>query len=124
MYKRQDPRTPASVLRLAEDLRRENPARTAAQVMRVLRASGGWSPSERTLQRHFVRLELTTRPDGSAPPVFGRFEAARPNEIWTGDALHGPVIGETYLFAFIDDHPRLITGHRFGHAEDLSLIHI
>ena len=40
--------------------------------------------------------------------------------MWTGDALHGPVIGgrKTYLFAFIDDHSRLITGHRFGHAED------
>jgi putative transposase len=25
---------------------------------------------------------------------------------------------KTYLFAFIDDHSRLITGHRFGHAED------
>jgi putative transposase len=37
-----------------------------------------------------------------------------------GDALHGPVIAgrKTYLFAFIDDHSRLITGHRFGHAED------
>ncbi len=86
----------------------------------MLRASGGWSPSERTLQRHFVRLELATRPDGSPPPAFGRFEAARPNEMWTGDALHGPVVGgrKTYLFAFIDDHSRLITGHRFGHAED------
>jgi putative transposase len=113
-------RTPAEVLELGAALKRENPGRTAAQVVRVLRASGGWSPSERTLQRHFVRLELTTRPDGSPPPVFGRFEAARPNEIWTGDALHGPVIGgrKTYLFAFIDDHSRLITGHRFGHAED------
>ena len=40
--------------------------------------------------------------------------------MWTGDALHGPVIGgrKTYLFAFIDDHSRLITGYRFGHAED------
>jgi putative transposase len=72
------------------------------------------------LQRHFARLELDTRPDGSPPPAFGRFEAARCNEMWTGDALHGPVIGgrKTYLFAFIDDHSRLITGHRFGHAED------
>jgi putative transposase len=113
-------RTPAEVLELAAALKRENPARTAAQVARVLRASAGWSPAERTLQRHFVRLELTTRPDGSPPPVFGRFEAARPNEMWTGDALHGPVIGgrKKYLFAFIDDHSRLITGHRFGHAED------
>ena len=109
------PRTPAEVLELAAALKRENPDRTAAQVVRVLRASGGWSPSERT-----VRLELATRPDGSPPPAFGRFEAARPNEMWTGDALHGPVVGgrKTYLFAFIDDHSRLITGHRFGHAED------
>ncbi len=108
------------VLGLAAALKRENPSRTAAQVARVLRASGGWSPSERTLQRHFVRLELSTRPGGSPPPVFGRFEAGRCNEMWTGDALHGPVIGgrKTYLFAFIDDHSRLITGHRFGHAED------
>jgi putative transposase len=114
------PRTPAEVLELAAALKRENPGRTAAQVARVLRASGGWSPSERTLQRHFTRLELATRPDGCAPPAFGRFEAARCNELWTGDALHGPVIGgrKTYLFAFVDDHSRLITGHRFGHAED------
>jgi putative transposase len=113
-------RTSAEVLGLAAALKRENPGRTAAQVARILRTSAGWSPSERTLQRHFVRLELTSRPDGSPPVVFGRFEAARPNELWTGDALHGPVIGgrKTYLFAFIDDHSRLITGHRFGHAED------
>ena len=93
------PRTPAEVLALAGALKRENPDRTAAQVARVLRASGGWSPSERTLQRHFTRLELTTRPGGSPPPVSGRFEAARPNELWTGDALHGPVIAgrKTYL---------------------------
>ena len=25
---------------------------------------------------------------------------------------------QSVLFAFIDDHSRLITGHRFGHAED------
>jgi putative transposase len=114
------PRTPAEVLDLAAALKRENPSRTAAQVARILRTSTGWSPSERTLQRHFVRQELLTRPDGAPPVVFGRFEAARPNELWAGDALHGPVIGgrKTYLFAFIDDHTRLITGHRFGHAED------
>ena len=92
-------RTPAEVLGLAAALKRENPARTAAQVARILRTSAGWSPAERTLQRHFVRLELLTRPDGAQPPAFGRFEAARPNELWTGDALHGPVIGgrKTYL---------------------------
>jgi putative transposase len=31
--------------------------------------------------------------------VFGRFEAARPNELWTGDALHCPTVAgrKTYL---------------------------
>src|SRR6266536_3654872 len=81
------PRTDAQVLELAAGLKRERPARTAAQVMRILRASCGWSPSVRTLQRHFERLELTTRPDGNPPQAFGRFEAGRPNELWTGDAL-------------------------------------
>jgi putative transposase len=52
--------------------------------------------------------------------VFGRFEAERPNELWTGDALHGPTVAgrKTYLFAFLDDHSRAIVGHRFGFAED------
>src|SRR3546814_3824506 len=51
----------------------------------ILTAHAGTAPSERTLQRLFVRLELTTRPDGMAPRAFGRFEAAAPNERWTGE---------------------------------------
>jgi len=44
--------------------------------------------------------------------VHGRFEAEAPNLLWTGDVLHGPHVAgrKTYLFAFIDDHSRLITG--------------
>ena len=80
-------RTDAAVLELAAGLKREKPERTAAQVMRILRTTCGWSPSVRTLQRHFERLELTARPDGRPPAVFGRFECARPNEMWTGDVL-------------------------------------
>ena len=114
------PRTDAAVLELAAGLKREKPARTAAQVMRILRASCGWSPSVRTLQRHFERLELTTRPDGRPPQAFGRFEASRPNELWTGDALHGPHIAgrKAYLFAFLDDHSRAVMAARWGYFED------
>ena len=52
--------------------------------------------------------------------VFGRFEADRVNELWTGDALHGPKIAgrKAYLFAFIDDHSRTVVGARWGFAED------
>jgi putative transposase len=114
------PRTDTVTLELAASLKRENPARTAAQVQRILRASAGWSPSESTLLRHFHRLELIGPAAGDTPVVFGRFEAENPNDRWTGDALHGPRIGgrKTYLFAFLDDHSRLITGYRFGFSED------
>ena len=113
-------RTDAQVLELAASLKRENPTRTVAQVARILRTATGWAPSESTLLRHFHRLELIGPAAGPAPAVFGRFEAGDPNELWCGDALHGPRVGDrkTYLFAFIDDHSRLLTGYRFGFAED------
>jgi putative transposase len=118
------PRQPGSridtgVLELAVALKRENPGRTAAQVARILRASTGYSPSESTLLRLFHRRELAGPAVGGGV-VFGRFEAAEPNERWVGDALHGPKVAgrKTYLFAFLDDHSRLVTGSRFGFAED------
>lgn len=113
-------RIDTTVLELAVALKRENPARTAAQVARILRSSSGYSPSESTLLRLFHRRELMGPAIGQSP-VFGRYEAATPNERWVGDALHGPKVGgrKTYLFAFLDDHSRLVTGHRFGFAEDV-----
>ena len=53
--------------------------------------------------------------------MFGRFEAARPNELWTGDALHGPVMGgrKVFLFCFIDDHSRAVMGARWAFHEDV-----
>ena len=114
------PRTPPEVLELAAALKKENPARTAAQVQRILRAQSGWAPDERTIQRMFHRTGLTTLVTAEATPVFGRFEAARPNEIWTGDALHAIRVDgrKTYLFAFLDDHSRAVMAARFGFAED------
>jgi hypothetical protein len=70
-------------------------------VQRILRTTSGWAPSDRTLQRLFSRLELNAPPaDPGQQQVFGRFQAARPNELWTGDALHGPVIGGQKAFLF------------------------
>ena len=114
------PRTPPEVMQLAAALKKENPARTAAQVQRILRAQAGWAPDERTIQRMFTRTGLTALVTAGAAPVFGRFEASRPNEIWTGDALHAVRVAgrKTYLFAFIDDHSRAVMAARFGFAED------
>ncbi|MER7817396.1 DDE-type integrase/transposase/recombinase [Streptomyces sp. NPDC096153] len=114
------PRTPEEVLDLAAALKRESPTRSTAQVVRILQQHLGWGPSYRTVHRHLQRLELLTRPDGQAPEAFGRFEASRPNELWVGDALHGPKIAghKAYLFAFVDDNSRAVVGHRWGGAED------
>lgn len=113
------PRTPAEVLALASDLKREAPRRTAAQIAEILEATRQMAVSARTLQRHFARLGLN-RAEGRPPAAYGRFEADRPNELWTGDALHGPAIGllRTILFCFVDDHSRLLPGYRWGSMED------
>ena len=114
------PRTPSEVFELASALKKENPDRSAAQVRRILNAQLGWAPDERTLQRMFIRTGLTALRAPAESAVFGRFEAGQPNEIWTGDALHGPRLRgrKTYLFAFLDDQSRAIVGHRWGFAED------
>jgi len=113
-------RTPTEVLEVAVALKRENPGRTAAQIARIIYSQSGWAPSERTLQRHFVALELDHELRRGPPTVFGRFEADRCNELWVGDVLHGPtIIGrKTFLFAFLDDRSRAATGYRFGFSED------
>jgi putative transposase len=116
------PRTPAEVLALAEALKREKPGRTAAQVRRILQLTAGWAPSDRTLQRLFERLELSLPAcDREEQAAFGRFECTRPNEMWTGDTLHGPVIagGKSYLFAFLDDHSRAVMGARWAYHDDV-----
>jgi len=113
--------TPAHVLELAVALKAEAPDRTAAQVVVVLAAHGGFTPSARTLQRHFAAAGLTrSRPDGAPLAVFGRFEAERPNVRWVGDALHGPLVAgrKAILIAFLDDHSRAVVAARWGHAEN------
>lgn len=113
-------KVPAEVFDLAQALKRENPARTAAQICQILAVTNGWAPHERTVQRHFRRAGITRRSLSAAKVAFGRFEASRPNELWVGDALHGPNIGghKAILFAFLDDHARLFTGYRWVTAED------
>jgi putative transposase len=113
-------KVPAEILELAEALKRETPQRTAAQICQILAVTHGWAPSERTVQRHFRRVGMTRASLSATTTVFGRFEASQRNELWVGDALHGPVIGghKAILFAFMDDHSRLFTGYRWVTAED------
>jgi len=113
-------RLPESSLAMAVALKKENLGRTAAQVHRIMRETNPNMvvPSERTLQRHFAELGLHRV---SIPKmVFGRFEADQANARWTGDCLHGPQIGgaKAILFAWIDDHSRLLTAFKWVRRED------
>lgn len=115
------PRISPEVLALAEQLKREAPERSALQVVAVIEALGGkGAPKVRSLQRHFARLGLSGPGTAFAPKIHGRFEASAPNELWTGDALHGPQVKKkkAYLLAFIDDHSRLLAGYRWCTSED------
>ena len=121
-------RTPAETLELAFALKRERPDRTAAQVHEIMLTSADDRdrvPGLRTLQTHLARAGLNVRADGRSPgKVYGRFEAAARNELWTGDGLHGPFLAgvaarRAVLLAFIDDHSRLLVGWRWGTGEDV-----
>jgi putative transposase len=120
------PRTVAALLDQAAALRLEQPARTGAQIARILARVHGAdvAPSARTVERHLARLGLTRQVAAGAPRVFGRFEADSPNELWISDALHGPVCAgptgrplKAICFAILDDHSRMIVAARFVAAE-------
>jgi putative transposase len=118
--RRSVPIIPGEVMELAAELKKEAPRRTAVQIAEIIKASRGTAPSTRSIQRHFAATGLNRTSDGRPPKAFGRFEALAPNDLWTGDALHGPVVADkkSYLFAYIDDHSRLLVGYRWGFAED------
>jgi len=120
------PRTAAGLLEQAVALRHERPERTGAQIARILARVHGAdvAPSVRTVERHLARVGATRQAAAGRPRVFGRFEADAPNDLWTADALHGPIVTGTagrpvkaICFAIIDDHSRLICNARFMAAE-------
>ena len=80
--------------------------------------------SKATLYRLFKRHGLNEQKE--APQDRRRFEAEYPNYLWQSDCMHGPMVmvegklKKSYLFAFIDDHSRLIPHAEFYLHERLS----
>jgi hypothetical protein len=78
----------------------------------------------RTLRRHLAQRGATTAQllKGQHPKPFRRFERAHFGDLWQGDAMDGPWLPDpanpdkkrqVFLFAFLDDHTRLIPHARF-----------
>lgn len=114
------PRTPLVMLEEAAALRREAPERTGALIAQILaRRYGVEAPSARTITRHLYRQGLSRERLLGPERAFGRFEAEAPNQMWSADVLHGPLVAgrRALLFAIIDDHSRFVVGAAFRHAE-------
>lgn len=112
------PRTDPQVLALAAALRREAPARSAAQIAEILQRTRGWRVSARTLQRFFAAQGLDRARLEGRHRAFGRFEAAACGDLWTADAWDGPALAElagrhAQLFSILDDHSRLVAHGAF-----------
>jgi putative transposase len=74
----------------------------------------------RLFQRHGLEKAQAVAPDRR------RFEAELPNDLWQSDALHGPKVLEdgklrqSFIFAIIDDHSRLVLFARAYLSERLE----
>lgn len=119
----------------AEALKREQPFRSARAIINILEMDRE-NPipekrlAERTLRRQLAKrgattAQLTTR---QQPKTYRRFERNAFGDLWQGDALHGPYLSDpanpdkkrqTFLFAFIDDHTRLVPHAQFYWNEQL-----
>ena len=114
---------------LIERLKRENPHRTGATLLRELALSSGQNEpaiSASTLYRFLKRRGLSEK-QLLAPPAHKKFEAEHSNQIWQSDMLFGPYVQrpgggkiQAYLHATLDDASRLIPHAQFYTSQGLD----
>jgi transposase InsO family protein len=118
-----------SLADLIERLKRENPHRSGATLLRELALSADQQApplSASTLYRFLKRRGLSTRAL-LAPPAHKKFEAEHRNQVWQFDMLHGPYVvrpgggkRQVYLHATLDDASRLIPHAQFYPTQGLD----
>ncbi len=113
----------------AETLKREQPRRSARSIIKILSLDQtNPTPEERiaprTLRRHLALRDATSAQllNEQRPKPYRRFQRSHFGDLWQGDATHGPYLpdpanpGEerqVFLFAFLDDHSRLVPHAQF-----------
>jgi putative transposase len=130
---RPQPRSDSGLVRAAPELfeeavalRLELPTRSAAQIAEIIWARHRVRVSPRTLRDQLRRRGLHREALAAEPKVFGRYEAARPNERWITDVLVDPWVPfpripasiRARLFVIVDDHSRLLVHGRFHPVEN------
>src|ERR1700720_3304279 len=114
---------------LIERLKRENPHRTGATLLRELALSSGQDEpalSASTLYRFLKQRGLSER-QLLAPQAHKKFEAELSNQIWQGDMLFGPWVRrpsvarmQVFLHATLDDASRIIPHAQFYPSQGLD----
>ncbi len=122
---------------LACRLKREVPERSLDRLIRIMEdmklVEAGVvrrSTLHRALQREGLSARQCRVPDRND---LSRFEAAAPNDLWQSDMLVGPWLPDparpgksrrACLYAFIDDHSRLLLHGRFSFKGDLPALEL
>jgi len=119
-----DEETEQTLVRLKTELK----GASLPVIVRVARERKLLSPdfhaSIQSLYRLFQRRGLN-EPHGLKPDL-RRYEAELPNDLWQSDCMHGPSVivegkaRKSFLFAFLDDHSRLIPHGEFYLQENLK----
>ena len=108
-------------------IRKENPRLSVPRIMEIALQQGVLTTENRTSPATIYRLMKKHKIQTEAKNQdLRKFEVQMTNDLWQSDCMHGPdvVVGnkkqKTYLFAFIDDHSRLIPHGQFYLAETLE----
>lgn len=122
---------------LACGLKREVPERSLDRLLRILEDMGKVEQGtvrRSTLHRALQKAGLSARKLRVVDTYdLDRFEAVAPNDLWQSDMLVGPWLpdpdapGKTrraYLYAFLDDHSRLLLHGRFSFKGDLPALEL
>jgi putative transposase len=119
----------------AEALKREQPLRSARSIATILEMDATHplpelAVSPRTLRRQLAGRGATTSRllVQQRPKPYRRFERSHFGDLWQGDAMDGPWLPDptnpqqkrqVFLFAFLDDHTRLVPHAQFYWNEQL-----
>jgi putative transposase len=119
----------------AEALKRQQPHRSSRSIIHALAIDTTQPVPEETIAPRTLRRQLALRGATAAylltdqrPQAYRRFERTHFGDLWQGDAMHGPKLPDpanpgkerkVFLFAFLDDHTRLVPHAQFYWNEQL-----
>lgn len=123
---------PPGMVEKAIALREEQPARTTAMIVNILKQDQSLKFEQplnvHTLTTHLRLHGKTRRLLASSGRIYKRFEREHSGSLWQGDMMFGPWLPDpsqpgkkrrAHLFCFIDDHSRLVPYAEFFFDEAL-----